>query len=136
MAMAPTVDPFAVEDPSELEDWHVPVSFMKSRHSERIRAEPPPEEAWRMKDRVSGLTPRSLAPPLYSFCTVKAWGWSLGMRLPSVGGEYSAGDIVNRKIFTLKNICLKFSHCYIFGISADRKYSVIGRRSMLKKFAF
>ena len=74
MAMAPTVDPFAVEDPSELEDWHVPVSFMKSRHSERIRAEPPPEEAWRMKDRVSGLTPRSLAPPLYSFCTVKAWG--------------------------------------------------------------
>ena len=54
MAMSGNVDPFAVEDPSELPDWRVPLSFMKSRHSEKIEGEPEPQDSWRMKDRVSG----------------------------------------------------------------------------------
>ena len=81
MAMVPTVDPFAVEDPSELEDWHVPVSFMKSRHLEEIRAEVPPEESWRMKDRVGGteitnierLHRASLITPSQRFWRTSQW---------------------------------------------------------------
>lgn len=50
------VDPFAVEDPSELSDWLVPLSFMKSRHcsiadsQENNKAS---NDSWRVKDRVS-----------------------------------------------------------------------------------
>ncbi len=50
------VDPFAVEDPSELPDWRLPLSFMKSRHSSLFSSddEGSAEQPWRMKDRVSG----------------------------------------------------------------------------------
>ena len=88
MAMAPTVDPFAVEDPSELEDWHVPVSFMKSRHSEKIRAEPPPEEAWRMKDRVSGAESSFPGSPLpFGFCAMRAAEGEGGAKENNLIGE-------------------------------------------------
>ena len=50
--MSVTVDPFAVEDPSELLDWRLAVSFMKPRHQEAIKGEDPPEDGWRMKERV------------------------------------------------------------------------------------
>ena len=48
-----TVDPFAVAEPNELPDWRLPLSFMKSRHLEKIEASQEPEE-WRMRDRVRG----------------------------------------------------------------------------------
>ncbi len=50
------VDPFAVEDPSELPDWRLPLSFMKSRHSSLYTSEDDggmDEQPWRQKDRVS-----------------------------------------------------------------------------------
>lgn len=53
------VDPFAVEDPSELSDWRLPLSFMKSRHSSLYTSEEDDgldEQPWRTKDRVSGCT--------------------------------------------------------------------------------
>ena len=49
------VDPFAVEDPSELSDWRLPLSFMKSRHSSLCASDDEgkaQDQAWRMKDRV------------------------------------------------------------------------------------
>ena len=55
--LSPAVDPFSVVDPSELSDWRLPLSFMKSRHSslsdsdEEGRAQ---DQAWRLKDRVCG----------------------------------------------------------------------------------
>ncbi len=50
--MAINVDPFEVADPSELPDWRLPLSFMKSRHLEDIRGEDTSEDSWRIKDRV------------------------------------------------------------------------------------
>ena len=50
-SLAVNVDPFAVAEPSDLPDWRLPLSFMKSRHAEKIEAPQEPEE-WRMKDRV------------------------------------------------------------------------------------
>lgn len=52
MAMMVNVDPFEVPDPSELPDWRLPLSFMKSRHLEEIQGEEPTEDSWRIKDRV------------------------------------------------------------------------------------
>ena len=52
MALSMHVDPFAVEDPSELPDWRLPLSFMKSRHTEKIKGDELSEDSWRMKDRV------------------------------------------------------------------------------------
>lgn len=47
------VDPFAVEDPSELSDWRLPLSFMKSRHSSLVtNDEDSHDTLWRVKDRV------------------------------------------------------------------------------------
>ncbi len=48
------VDPFSVENPSDLADWQIPLTFMKSRHSsvaesKDIKAN---SDSWRMKDRV------------------------------------------------------------------------------------
>lgn len=54
MALSMHVDPFAVEDPSELPDWRLPLSFMKSRHTEKIKGDELTEDSWRMKDRVRG----------------------------------------------------------------------------------
>lgn len=49
------VDPFAVDDPSELSDWQVPLSFMKSRHSSVADGKDSKinNDSWRVKDRVS-----------------------------------------------------------------------------------
>ena len=58
MALGIHVDPFAVEDPSELPDWRLPLSFMKSRHSERVEKDRQAQEPWRMKERVRALTGR------------------------------------------------------------------------------
>jgi len=52
MALSMHVDPFAVEDPSELPDWRLPLSFMKSRHTEKIKGDELSEDSWRMKDRM------------------------------------------------------------------------------------
>lgn len=51
------VDPFAVEDPSELSDWQIPLSFMKSRHSSVADTKDvkSSNDSWRVKDRVSSL---------------------------------------------------------------------------------
>ncbi len=47
------VDPFAVEDPSSLSDWMVPVSFMKTRHcSSADNKDSKANDSWRVKDRV------------------------------------------------------------------------------------
>lgn len=51
-----TVDPFAVAEPSELPDWRLPLSFMKSRHVEKIETTHESDE-WRMKDRVGREAP-------------------------------------------------------------------------------
>ena len=49
--MGVVVDPFSVAEPSELPDWRLPLSFMKSRHVEKIQAWGEVEE-WRIRDRV------------------------------------------------------------------------------------
>ena len=48
------VDPFAVEDPSELPDWQIPLSFMKDRHTSSLenRDGKTNNDSWRIKDRV------------------------------------------------------------------------------------
>lgn len=48
-----SVGPFEVEDPSQLSDWSLPLSFMKSRHVEKIEGEVLQQESWRTKDKVS-----------------------------------------------------------------------------------
>ena len=60
-----SVDPYSVAEPMELPDWRLPLSFMKSRHVERIVAREESEE-WRIRDRVGTTT----SPPLcvYSVC--------------------------------------------------------------------
>lgn len=50
------MDPFAVEDPSDLLDWQVPLSFMKSRHSsvaDDSNDSKTANDSWRVKDRAS-----------------------------------------------------------------------------------
>ena len=50
------MDPFAVEHPSELSDWQIPLSFMKSRHSSSVaessKDSKSASDSWRVKDRV------------------------------------------------------------------------------------
>ena len=52
-SLSVNVDPFAVADPGELPDWRLPLSFMKTRHLEKIEATQETDE-WRMRDRVRG----------------------------------------------------------------------------------
>ena len=52
-SLSVNVDPFAVADPGELPDWRLPLSFMKTRHMEKIEATQETDE-WRMRDRVRG----------------------------------------------------------------------------------
>lgn len=49
------VDPFAVEDPADLTDWQIPLSFMKSRHSSVAESKESrvANDSWRVKDRVN-----------------------------------------------------------------------------------
>ena len=46
---------FRVEDASELSDWNIPLSFMKSRHLEVIEGLEDEGTSWRIKDRVGRL---------------------------------------------------------------------------------
>lgn len=48
------VDPFAVDEPSELSDWQIPLSFMKSRHSSVADSKDSKisNDSWRVKDRM------------------------------------------------------------------------------------
>lgn len=79
MALSMPVDPFAVEDPSELTDWRLPLSFMKSRHTEKIEGDQIPEESWRMKDRVRRVRGWSeglggcMLWEIYSCMTQRGW---------------------------------------------------------------
>ena len=41
------------KDASELADWRLPLSFMKSRHMEDIAGLEPMEDGWRVKEKVS-----------------------------------------------------------------------------------
>jgi regulator-associated protein of mTOR len=50
-SMGVVVDPFSVAEPSELPDWRLPLSFMKSRHVEKIQARGEVDE-WRIRDRM------------------------------------------------------------------------------------
>eukprot|EP00731_Ephydatia_muelleri_P028434 Em0020g78a len=47
-----SVGPFEVEDPLQLSDWSQPLSFMKSRHIEKIEGEVLQQESWRAKDKM------------------------------------------------------------------------------------
>ena len=68
--MSVYVDPFEVADPSELPDWHLPLSFMKSRHLEEIRSEASMDDNWRIKDRVREETDfGSLFSSLFEACS-------------------------------------------------------------------
>ena len=40
------------QDTSELADWNIPLSFMKSRHLEAIEGMEADGSSWRIKDRV------------------------------------------------------------------------------------
>lgn len=40
------------KDASELDDWRLPLSYMKGRHLEDIIGLPPMKENWRIKERV------------------------------------------------------------------------------------
>ena len=53
-ALGVVVDPFSVAEPSELPDWRLPLSFMKSRHVEKIESKREGSDEWRIKDRVCG----------------------------------------------------------------------------------
>lgn len=49
------VDPFSVEQPPELQDWQVPLSFMKTRHTsvaDDKESTKVNSDSWRVKDRV------------------------------------------------------------------------------------
>ena len=76
MALSMPVDPFAVEDPSELPDWRLPLSFMKSRHIEKIEGDQITEESWRMKDRVRRVRGWSVG---LSGRVRRVRGWSVGL---------------------------------------------------------
>ena len=41
-----------MEDASELSDWNIPLSFMKSRHLEVIEGLEDEGTSWRIKDRM------------------------------------------------------------------------------------
>ena len=76
MALSMPVDPFAVEDPSELPDWRLPLSFMKSRHIEKIEGDQITEESWRMKDRVRRVRGWSVG---LSGRVRRVRGWRVGL---------------------------------------------------------
>ena len=82
MALSMHVDPFAVEDPSELPDWRLPLSFMKSRHTEKIKGDELGEDSWRMKDRV-----RRVEGGTRTSCISTLWAWLLWRSLSYLPDE-------------------------------------------------
>lgn len=43
----------AEEEEADMNDWKLPLAFMKKRHSEKIEGSKALAQSWRMKDRVS-----------------------------------------------------------------------------------
>ncbi len=43
------------EEEADMNDWKLPLAFMKKRHSEKIEGSKALAQSWRMKDRVSFL---------------------------------------------------------------------------------
>ena len=41
------------EEEADMNDWKLPLAFMKKRHSEKIEGSKALAQSWRMKDRVS-----------------------------------------------------------------------------------
>ena len=44
----------AEEEEADMNDWNLPLAFMKKRHSEKIEGSKALAQSWRMKDRVRG----------------------------------------------------------------------------------
>lgn len=54
------------EEEADMNDWKLPLAFMKKRHSEKIEGSKALAQSWRMKDRV-GIgqgRERPLRPPV------------------------------------------------------------------------
>lgn len=49
---SPTVG-LAEEEEADMNDWKLPLTFMKKRHLEKIEGSKALAQSWRMKDRVS-----------------------------------------------------------------------------------
>ena len=79
-SLAVPVDPFSVAEPSELPDWQLALSFMKSRHVEKVEARRESDE-WRIKDRVCGNLFSSLTSHLFSPLPVQMKTWSVALCL-------------------------------------------------------
>lgn len=45
----------AEEEEADMNDWKLPLAFMKKRHSEKIEGSKALAQSWRMKDRVMSL---------------------------------------------------------------------------------
>lgn len=45
----------AEEEEADMNDWKLPLAFMKKRHSEKIEGSKALAQSWRMKDRVISL---------------------------------------------------------------------------------
>ncbi|MEQ2186029.1 hypothetical protein GOODEAATRI_024507, partial [Goodea atripinnis] len=43
------------EEEADMNDWKLPLTFMKKRHLEKIEGSKALAQSWRMKDRVNGL---------------------------------------------------------------------------------
>lgn len=55
------------EEEADMNDWKLPLAFMKKRHSEKIEGSKALAQSWRMKDRVNTwLVRRLLRLTLYS----------------------------------------------------------------------
>lgn len=56
------------EEEADMNDWKLPLAFMKKRHSEKIEGSKALAQSWRMKDRVSiRIVRRSLCLRLHAF---------------------------------------------------------------------
>lgn len=51
------------EEEADMNDWKLPLAFMKKRHSEKIEGSKALAQSWRMKDRVSDPQ----APTLHTY---------------------------------------------------------------------
>lgn len=51
LILSPAVG-LAEEEEADMNDWKLPLAFMKKRHSEKIEGSKALAQSWRMKDRV------------------------------------------------------------------------------------
>lgn len=51
------------EEEADMNDWKLPLAFMKKRHGEKIEGSKALAQSWRMKDRVRTALPGVPAPP-------------------------------------------------------------------------